>query len=77
MERQQERARAQMALNNFGFEKVERLPGNIGYLDLRAFMPPMFVGETAAAAMTFLANTDAVIVDLRQNGGGSRRPSRS
>jgi hypothetical protein len=71
MERQQERARAQMALNNFGFEKVERLPGNVGYLDLRAFMPPMFVGETAAAAMTFLANTDAVIVDLRQNGGGS------
>jgi len=71
MERQQERARAQMALTNFGFEKVERLAGNIGYLDLRGFMPPMFVGETAAAAMTFLANADAVIIDLRQNGGGS------
>jgi retinol-binding protein 3 len=71
IERQQERARGQMALINFGFEKVERLAGNIGYLDLRGFLPPMLVGETAAAAMTFLANTDAVIIDMRQNGGGS------
>jgi peptidase S41-like protein len=55
---------------NFGFEKVERLPGNIGYLDLRGFMPAQLGGETVVAAMNFLANTDALIIDLRRNGGG-------
>jgi retinol-binding protein 3 len=65
-----ERRRAFGARINFGFEKVERMPGNIGYLDLRGFAPPAFSGDTAAAAMNFLANTEALIVDLRQNGGG-------
>ena len=55
---------------NFGFEKVERLQGNIGYVDIRGFIPAQVGGETAAAAMTFVANTDALIVDLRYNGGG-------
>lgn len=58
------------ALINFGFERLERLRGNIGYLKLRGFAPPAIGGETAAAAMNFLANTDALIVDLRENGGG-------
>ena len=56
--------------NNFGFRKVERLAGNIGYVDFRMFATPDQAGETAIAAMTFLAYCDAVIVDLRQNGGG-------
>jgi retinol-binding protein 3 len=55
---------------NFGFEKVERLEGNVGYLDLRGFMSPAYSGDTAAAAMNFLANVDALIIDLRHNGGG-------
>lgn len=55
---------------NFGFEKVEILDGNIGYLNLRAFYPPENAGETAVAAMNFLANSYAVIIDLRYNGGG-------
>jgi retinol-binding protein 3 len=55
---------------NFGFDRVERLPGNIGYLKLNAFMPAAFVGDTAAAAMNFLANTEGLIIDLRENGGG-------
>ncbi|HYR29458.1 MAG TPA: S41 family peptidase [Thermoanaerobaculia bacterium] len=55
---------------NFGFEKVERLQGNIGYIDIRGFMPPEIGGDTGAAAMNFIANTDALIVDLRKNGGG-------
>jgi hypothetical protein len=56
---------------NFGFEKVERLSGNVGYLDLRAFMGADVAGETAVAAMNFLANTNALIIDLRNNGGGN------
>ena len=55
---------------NFGFEKIERLPGNIGYLDLRGFMSAQFGAETVVAAMNFLANSDALIIDLRRNGGG-------
>ncbi|MGE0129889.1 MAG: serine hydrolase [Blastocatellales bacterium] len=68
---ERERARMMSAKRNFGFEKVERLSGNIGYLDLRGFENPEFATDTAAAAMNFLANTDALIIDLRQNGGGS------
>lgn len=55
---------------NFGFERAERLSGNIGYLDLRGFEPANLASDTASAAMNFLANADALIVDLRQNGGG-------
>jgi C-terminal processing protease CtpA/Prc len=67
---ERERQRAFAAARNFGFEKVERLDGNIGYLDLRGFMDAEMASETAATAMNFLANTDALIIDLRRNGGG-------
>ena len=56
---------------NYGFEKVERMNGNIGYIDLRGFNDAQAGAETVAAAMTFLQNTEALIFDLRQNGGGS------
>ncbi len=56
---------------NFGFVKVERLDGNIGYLELWQFADASFAGATAIAAMNFLANCDALIIDLRRNGGGS------
>ncbi|MEP6754269.1 MAG: S41 family peptidase, partial [Chthonomonadales bacterium] len=55
---------------NWGFEKVERLPGNIGYLDFRFFGDPEQAAETLASAMNFLANTDALIMDMRENEGG-------
>jgi retinol-binding protein 3 len=67
---ERERFRSMLSAQNFGFEKVERLTGNIGYLDLRGFAPPEFAAETAVAAMNFLANTEALIIDLRRNGGG-------
>jgi hypothetical protein len=55
---------------NYGFEKIERMGGNIGYLDLRGFAEADLAGDTLAAAMNFVANTEALIIDLRQNGGG-------
>jgi hypothetical protein len=55
---------------NFAFEKVERLPGNIGYIKFNNFFGPELGAETVAAAMNFVANTDALIFDLRENGGG-------
>jgi C-terminal processing protease CtpA/Prc len=65
-----DRQLAYMRAMNFGIEKIERLPGNIGYLDLRNFHDAGASGEAIAAAMTLLANSDALIVDLRKNGGG-------
>ncbi len=61
----------QNAASNFGFKRVEHLAGNIGYLKLNMFSDDQAAAPTAHAAMAFLANCDAVIIDLRQNGGGS------
>ncbi|MCB0569491.1 MAG: S41 family peptidase [Phaeodactylibacter sp.] len=60
----------QMRRDNFGFQEARILEGNIGYLDLRGFFPAEYGGETATAVMNMLSNTDAIIFDLRQNGGG-------
>lgn len=57
---------------NYGFERVERLAGNVGYLEIRSFgFDPEDIADVVAAAFTFLGNTDALIIDLRRNGGGS------
>jgi hypothetical protein len=61
---------AMLRSDNFGVEKVERLPLNIGYLDLVGFAPAKDAAETLAAAMTLLAHTDALIIDMRNNSGG-------
>jgi hypothetical protein len=65
-----EEIRRRLSYSNFGFEKVQRLAGNVGYLKLNGFIGAEYGGATAVAAMNFLANCDALIVDLRQNGGG-------
>ncbi|WP_100013157.1 S41 family peptidase [Lentibacillus sediminis] len=57
-------------VDNYGFYKVERLAGNIGYIDLREFYNAMIAAETGANAMSLVANTEALIFDLRNNGGG-------
>jgi hypothetical protein len=62
--------RRQMERINCGFVKVEQLPNNIGYLKFNMFANPDVCGATASAAMNFIANTDALIVDMRDNGGG-------
>ena len=55
---------------NHGFEQVRRLDGDVGYLDLRVFAPPAMGADMAVAAMTLLAESRALIIDLRRNGGG-------
>jgi retinol-binding protein 3 len=56
---------------NFGFAEVSILPGNIGYIDMRSFAPIGPARETATAVLNFVANTDAVIFDMRRNHGGA------
>ncbi len=56
---------------NFGYERAERLQGNVGYLELRGFAPIDLARPTAAAAWAFVQDTDALIIDLRRNGGGA------
>ena len=68
---EKEEGRTAARARNFGFEKVERLRGNIGYLEMNSFVRPEFSGETARSVMSFLANTDALIIDLRNSRGGS------
>jgi hypothetical protein len=55
---------------HYGFEALRSLDGGVGYLDLRTFYPSRYAGTTAAAAMGFLATSNAIIIDLRYNGGG-------
>ncbi len=58
-------------LSNYGIRAAEVLDGNIGYLKITAFYRPSEAADTLDSAMTFLARADALILDLRENGGGS------
>ncbi len=58
-------------LDNFGIHRVERLDGNVGYLDIRRMPVPAFAGPAITAAMELVTGTYALIIDLRRNGGGS------
>jgi hypothetical protein len=61
----------QIERGNCGFEKVEVLPGDIGYVKFNAFMLPAVCAGTIEAAMAFVAHTRALIFDLRDNHGGA------
>jgi Peptidase family S41 len=56
---------------NHGVVEVSRLMGNVGYLELQAIDQPEHLGPLLLAAMTLLANSAALILDLRENRGGS------
>jgi hypothetical protein len=56
--------------SKLGVEKVEHLSPKIGYLQLSNFPPHFLVSDKYAAAMDELADTDGLIIDLRDNGGG-------
>ena len=68
--RETERAQLAMRRQNYGFRKIEILPGNVGYLRFDQFAATGPAAETAIGAMNFLGNADAIIFDLRTNGGG-------
>jgi C-terminal processing protease CtpA/Prc len=55
---------------NFGVETVGRLQGNLGYIDMHQFWRPAGAAPRIAAAMDLVANTGALIIDLRRCGGG-------
>jgi retinol-binding protein 3 len=73
MQKVREKQLAAARENNFGFKKIEILPGNLGYVRMDEF----YGGDIPAAKPTmtssfqFLKNTQAIIIDLRYNGGGS------
>ncbi len=67
---QQARNQRMMQRSNCAFDKVEILPKNIGYMKFNFFRSPADCSQTAIAAMGFIANADALIFDLRENGGG-------
>lgn len=56
---------------NYGFNKAEILTGGIGYLRFNSFADGEEAFMAATAAMNFISNSNAVILDLRYNGGGS------
>ena len=62
--------RAQLKRVNYGFDNVQRLPFNIGYLKLDLLMPGADTETRLAAAMTLLQDTRALVIDLRENHGG-------
>jgi hypothetical protein len=56
---------------NAGFAELKWIEPRIGYLDLRRFYSFGEARDTALAAMKFLTNALAIIIDVRENGGGS------
>ena len=63
--------RAAQLAANCGFTDVRILPNNIGYLKLDMFPEVDVCGDTAITAMKTLSRADALIIDLRDNSGGS------
>ena len=62
---------AQMLRQNAAIPEVKILTGNIGYMPVNGMLPAAAAKDAIAAAFAFLHNTDALILDLRGNPGGS------
>jgi retinol-binding protein 3 len=70
-----ERAKRVSSFNrqmNYGFNKTEFFPGNIGYIKFDYFDSYLdYSGPVIDASFGFLKNSDAIIIDLRGNSGGA------
>lgn len=53
-----------------GFNEVKKMEGNVGYIDLRAFQYKAAGAPMADNYMKLISTSDAIIIDLRKNGGG-------
>jgi hypothetical protein len=62
--------RSDSASESYGISRVQWLPGDVSYIDLRNFGHPEIVGAAYDAAMSLVAGTKALVLDLRQNHGG-------
>jgi hypothetical protein len=60
-----------MRKDNYAFRKVELLQGNIGYIRFDLFIDHPGARKAADAAMALVKNADAIIFDMRYNGGGT------
>ena len=58
---------------NYGYRRIERLAGNVGYIEQVDLASVTRAAATAMAAFNLVADTDALIIDLRENGGGDPR----
>jgi hypothetical protein len=62
---------AALRRQNYGVARAERLDGNVGYVEVTSFSRGNEAAAAIDAAMAMLRHVDAMIVDLRRNGGGS------
>ena len=65
-----ERNRASIVGQNCLFQTIDTLPRRIGYLKLDGFAEASVCQEITGRALAAVSNADALIVDLRDNGGG-------
>jgi len=61
---------AAMQANNFGWRELNYLQGGVGYINVVVFEDTAYAARTAEAALSFMANCRALIIDLRQHHGG-------
>ena len=62
---------SEKALDNYGLREVKVIDGNVGYVDIRSFEPVELAGSKVSSVMDILKDSDALIIDLRENRGGN------
>jgi hypothetical protein len=60
-----------VSARRFGFPDSRRLAGNVAYVRIDEFVEPILSGQAIAAEMAAVADARALIIDLRENGGGN------